>query len=164
MADSTARAGMDPPQIGQIVRFGSFPRTRGDGPKFAICKLSVALLPPHSRGWTIGEQRNWPNLASFSANPPTHDELAGMDPFPTWEFQVSPALAGMDLRYHYPIRCSNRFPRTRGDGPRANESQGREENKFVRRGRWRVLRADRRGARVTPPDPSCRAAFSSSDP
>ena len=104
---SPARAGMD---LALAMRYGrdcamtSFPRTRGDGPRFATGRDVPAFLsppfPPHARGWTplLG------NLTSHS----------------TVDLECFPRTRG-DGPCRYAVRRLNNppgcFPRTRGDGP-----------------------------------------------
>ena len=52
MADSPARAGMDPTIESTDQDGTSFPRTRGDGPWKKEVVGAIAGLPPHARGWT----------------------------------------------------------------------------------------------------------------
>ena len=90
---SPARAGMDLLGGPKMVPVERFPRTRGDGPNCGSLWGCWRVFPPHARGWT---------RAVTSAS---RSRL------------VSPARAGMDLRYDRCRRSFARFPRTRGDGP-----------------------------------------------
>ena len=91
---SPARAGMDRFLALPRRRRRRFPRTRGDGPRRRPLPHGFERFPPHARGWTLWVQR----LAAVRL--------------------VSPARAGMDLGVRRLGADANRFPRTRGDGPR----------------------------------------------
>ena len=71
-----------------------FPRTRGDGPLRPRRPVRPCLVPPHPRGWSL---------------------RAG---YPVVGRRGSPAPAGMVPRRSTRPFWRNRFPRTRGDGPR----------------------------------------------
>ena len=90
---SPAQAGMDLFVMKVLLRFGSFPRTGGDGPHHVTGAASGAQFPPHRRGWT-------------------RHACAGR----RVEY-VSPAQAGMDPYRPSNGRDSEGFPRTGGDGP-----------------------------------------------
>ena len=90
---SPALAGMDLITPARAQTFASFPRARGDGPSASRQPSGRLLLPPRSRGWTL--------------------VLVGGP----HEYQASPALAGMDLRYAPGRARRLRLPRARGDGP-----------------------------------------------
>ena len=70
-----------------------FPRRRGDGPRTARRARAAHTFPPQARGWT-------------------HDS----HPHVRRDY-VSPAGAGMDLRYQTNPPPAVSFPRRRGDGP-----------------------------------------------
>ena len=88
-----AHAGMDPRQRNCQPSARRFPRTRGDGPRQQISMGTSPEVSPHTRGWTRIEERRRVLRAGF------------------------PAHAGMDPCTGHPPDASNRFPRTRGDGP-----------------------------------------------
>ena len=98
---SPAHAGMDPVRGALRGGRGRFPRTRGDGPDHDVDLAYVPTFPPHTRGWT-------------PAHPPGRATPA-----------VSPAHAGMDPRRRSATPRRLRFPRTRGDGPRARRASRR---------------------------------------
>ena len=90
-----AHAGMDPSRTTRAASWARFPRTRGDGP-LSRCGFSrPTMLSPHTRGWTARGVAEGAEEAGF------------------------PAHAGMDRRLAGRLRLDMRFPRTRGDGPRA---------------------------------------------
>ena len=88
-----AHAGMDPGLPPACHGRSGLPRTRGDGPFTLSTGLSALTASPHTRGWTLQQER----LDGGEGGFPAH---AGMDP------NSSAA----------PTRTS-RLPRTRGDGP-----------------------------------------------
>ena len=90
-----AHAGMDPCHPPHGAKHARFPRTRGDGPYFEMLCPFVETVSPHTRGWTPAKIR----LVALPEGFPAH---AGMDP-------RSNGWSSLGLR----------FPRTRGDGPRA---------------------------------------------
>ena len=90
---SPARAGMDRDLAAHEHHKGSFPRTRGDGPRGTHSGTDPSAFPPHARGWT------------------------GADPAAPEGRLVSPARAGMDPAGQRIPASQARFPRTRGDGP-----------------------------------------------
>ena len=91
-----AHAGMDPSGRSRRPRSSRFPRTRGDGPwrLRSICRSST--VSPHTRGWTLALIARRRVDLGF------------------------PAHAGMDPRTCGSRSSTRRFPRTRGDGPRAD--------------------------------------------
>ena len=98
---SPARAGMYRRQARLALRFRCFPRTRGDVPAPAYVGDDTPPLPPHARGCTAGDEGDDAGQAA------------------------SPARAGM-----YPLSARRtgarpRFPRTRGDVPRARRDAKR---------------------------------------
>ena len=98
---SPAHAGMDPRGRAVRHRLRCFPRTRGDGPFGRSSRPRPAVLPPHTRGWTLR-----------SAGGRT-------------DIRASPAHAGMDLDRPAPDQQVHRFPRTRGDGPGPRNDPGK---------------------------------------
>ena len=70
-----------------------FPRTRGDGPQRDTGRTDAFEVPPHPRGWSPGR---WAS------------SLTG---------RGSPAPAGMVPNTSWNDDGTDRFPRTRGDGP-----------------------------------------------
>ena len=98
---SPAPAGMVPPPRHRGCPRPRFPRTRGDGPCYDRFCGADRAVPPHPRGWSVREAREAAKVAG------------------------SPAPAGMVLMCAGRWRTSNRFPRTRGDGPRAKFSMTR---------------------------------------
>ena len=97
---SPARAGMDPWPPRSAGCPHSFPRTRGDGPGRRAARATPNSFPPHARGWT-------PRAANRTTG-----------------FAVSPARAGMDPSGLTQLTSGSRFPRTRGDGPKAARASG----------------------------------------
>ena len=96
---SPAHAGMDPTsRTAQGWRWW-LPRTRGDGPPGLDVARILREAPPHTRGWTFW---SW-------AIP-----VAGMG---------SPAHAGMDPAARRVTGDHHGLPRTRGDGPVADDVQ-----------------------------------------
>ena len=92
---------MDPVRSSPHAILGRFPRTRGDGPRWAILSIMLLAFPPHTRGWTANR---WPaDVATY----------------------VSPAHAGMDPRLCAAGPLRPRFPRTRGDGPCMHPMMGK---------------------------------------
>ncbi len=91
---SPAPAGMVPSVVWDFVIIRWFPRTRGDGPRSAVIRTARRRVPPHPRGWS-------PAPRAIPAGQPGSPAPAGM----------VPAHAGC----HYRL---DRFPRTRGDGPK----------------------------------------------
>ena len=72
---------------------GRLPRTRGDGPYAASSSGGCSTAPPHTRGWTLDDNKV------------------------LTEADGSPAHAGMDPRMSSALILLERLPRTRGDGP-----------------------------------------------
>ena len=95
---SPAPAGMVPPAPARSRCFAGFPRTRGDGPYLAGRFWLLSRVPPHPRGWSHG-----------SVDPEVHH-------------RGSPAPAGMVPTLGDAGVLRDRFPRTRGDGPRRASS------------------------------------------
>ena len=124
---SPARAGMDLTFSRTSPVAGSFPRTRGDGPRRSSLSTGSALFPPHARGWTVPEA--------------VADGV----------LQVSPARAGMDPYRRVRSPHVSRFPRTRGDGPSA-PSPSRSATAFPPHARGWTLRtvAESVSNRVSP--------------
>ena len=93
-----AHAGMDPRPGSRATPCRRLPRTRGDGP--GRCSGSTRRIPasPHTRGWT-------------PCRPVSTNRCTGF-----------PAHAGMDPEESRAHRGSNRLPRTRGDGPKFEDS------------------------------------------
>ena len=92
---SPAGAGMDPEAAYSADGGARFPRRRGDGPPRGFPLSPAARFPPQARGWTL------------------YDLAVGIAQ------SVSPAGAGMDLGQDDVSSEADRFPRRRGDGPRA---------------------------------------------
>ena len=92
---SPAHAGMDHHQMSDTRPLWRFPRARGDGPAVDTLPLLICWFPPRTRGWTMYLCR--------------HQQYV----------PVSPAHAGMDLYMYRVLIVPERFPRARGDGPRA---------------------------------------------
>ena len=88
-----AHAGMDPNGRPVCYTRGGLPRTRGDGPPWALPWLYRLPASPHTRGWTRTLKRNRPRPRGFPAH-------AGMDRVDSCHRSL---LLGL--------------PRTRGDGP-----------------------------------------------
>ena len=97
---SPARAGMDPVRAVRADQVKRFPRTRGDGPGWALTHNVSRRFPPHARGWTCRRTGHIERLT------------------------VSPARAGMDRCSGVAPMWDTRFPRTRGDGPPPYRSDG----------------------------------------
>ena len=97
---SPAHAGMDRRHRPPPSARRRFPRTRGDGPASCHALRRRRPFPPHTRGWTRG---------IF---------------FGCYGLGVSPAHAGMDPDRMECARGTQRFPRTRGDGPGAGPQPG----------------------------------------
>ena len=68
-----AHAGMDHAHAGGHLPGAGFPRTRGDGPRFAIIWDGIVTVSPHTRGWTVSPRHLGPHRIGFPAH-------AGMDP------------------------------------------------------------------------------------
>ena len=97
---SPACAGMDPARRFAHLIERCFPRMCGDGPLFDTEGVAFVKFPPHVRGWTAYELRQFQVM------------------------EVSPACAGMDrCQLGVSIACS-RFPRMCGDGPDAAAARG----------------------------------------
>ena len=117
-----AHAGMDPKSIPATRAPRRFPRTRGDGPAAASATAPAAATPrvsPHTRGWTRIDRRFMWIAWGFPAH-------AGMDPCSSGYFFTRsgfPAHAGMDLGAASMGSTTERFPRTRGDGPSRRRSR-----------------------------------------
>ena len=94
-----AHAGMDPGIGGSPTGGTGFPRTRGDGPSRHSAGAPACEVSPHTRGWTLPVDR-W-RVVEYGF----------------------PAHAGMDPDMPAPPSANARFPRTRGDGPRREESE-----------------------------------------
>ena len=92
---SPAGAGMDLLCCRTAPRHSGFPRRRGDGPMASATGCGMWRFPPQARGWTAARHRR-------RLCPP-----------------VSPAGAGMDPQQGAAAPGAGRFPRRRGDGPRA---------------------------------------------
>jgi len=90
---SPAHAGMHPTERLEVLKQLRFPRARGDAPLLGETWPDPAVVPPRTRGCTLGK-----------AGRPT---LPG----------GSPAHAGMHPRRVRPCQRSIRFPRARGDAP-----------------------------------------------
>ena len=88
-----AHAGMDPGRRLLPLTPCRIPRTRGDGPAFALLWTGVSTDSPHTRGWTV-------RRAMSPARGPGFPAHAGMDPG-----TISVVHDGLGI------------PRTRGDGP-----------------------------------------------
>ena len=100
---SPAHAGMDPSTRRRMRLRCRLPRPRGDGPAGSMAKSMRCQAPPPTRGWTV-------NPASAPCREPGSPAHAGMDP--------------STMRR----RCAaGRLPRPRGDGPRAERQQRRNE-------------------------------------
>ena len=97
---SPAHAGMDRGTRSGARWWASFPRTRGDGPGKPAVLDPERGFPPHTRGWT--GYRKTPLPGSL----------------------VSPAHAGMDPRSGSRTAAVQSFPRTRGDGPLVQPTDG----------------------------------------
>ena len=95
---SPAPAGMVPIPAASPDRIARFPRTRGDGPHGCSGQRASGEVPPHPRGWSPT-----PSSAISSA-------------------RGSPAPAGMVPILPQPEATETGFPRTRGDGPQADDS------------------------------------------
>ena len=92
---SPAHAGIDPGgSVGVGVGLG-FPRTRGDRPRWPAPLMGSTGVPPHTRGSTLNSQ----GRGTFRSGSPAH--------------------AGIDLVAAFALLTLARFPRTRGDRPRA---------------------------------------------
>ena len=89
-----AHAGMDPCSERLAAHRLRFPRTRGDGPWIKKGGRELAVVSPHTRGWTRADTADCMGLFGF------------------------PAHAGMDPGLRVALPCEAGFPRTRGDGPR----------------------------------------------
>ena len=90
---SPAHAGIDQIQRRKRIACSSFPRARGDRP-VAVASTGFEIeLPPRTRGSTVRERR----------------VLVDTD--------ASPAHAGIDPIYKYPLTFPESFPRARGDRP-----------------------------------------------
>ncbi len=100
---SPAHAGMDPAAVGHAGRDPGLPRTRGDGPSSRPRPMQLPRAPPHTRGWTRIK---------------THTGLT---------IAGSPAHAGMDLVGAEADLPPVRLPRTRGDGPLADQPEQRRD-------------------------------------
>ncbi len=90
-----AHAGMDRNSLHFGILCPCFPRTRGDGPMATAFTTHAPTFSPHTRGWTA---------------------------IPVYVYgfaEVFPAHAGMDRYLSSTDLSLSRFPRTRGDGPRA---------------------------------------------
>ena len=96
---SPAYAGIDPRGSLGVRGTPGFPRIRGDRPETSTRCRRRSAFPPHTRGSTEG--RKLP--------------LDGM-----W---VSPAYAGIDRRHLLDAAADRRFPRIRGDRPKAANSR-----------------------------------------
>ena len=96
---SPAGAGMDRDRRVHGLNDSRFPRRRGDGPRSLRWHKRQIQFPPQARGWTVIAQI----LPIGSA--------------------VSPAGAGMDPMARKLRACPCRFPRRRGDGPRARNGR-----------------------------------------
>ena len=95
-----AHAGMVPRSSGRFANEARFPRPRGDGPTYVFSEVSIPLVSPPTRGWSL---------------------VPALSPLPVRGF---PAHAGMVRRVG---RCNGRkgrFPRPRGDGPRLGNGTG----------------------------------------
>ena len=92
-----AHAGMDPPRTRRRRCSARLPRTRGDGPGLGGGGLVGNVASPHTRGWTSFSQYSAMAFSGFPAH-------AGMDPRPRG---MAPGRRGL--------------PRTRGDGPDADD-------------------------------------------
>ena len=88
-----AHAGMDPPCGSSARSRARFPRPRGDGPCHEYMRLTVSMVSPPTRGWTLLIEEEVRLQVGFPAH-------AGMDP---WRYCGVNPLDG--------------FPRPRGDGP-----------------------------------------------
>ena len=91
---------MDPPAPRRAVVGAGLPRTRGDGPYQDQPRQVRQVASPHTRGWTRRSGRRLRCGGGFPAH-------AGMDPS---------RIADRNVR--------KRLPRTRGDGPRVQQSVG----------------------------------------
>ena len=90
-----AHAGMDPRRSGRHASGAWFPRTRGDGPCARPGSAAGRWVSPHTRGWTPTARCRGCAARGF------------------------PAHAGMDPSEQRWLPTTRRFPRTRGDGPKA---------------------------------------------
>ena len=94
-----ARAGMDPFGGTGTGGTGRLPRTRGDGPDMMDLMAKRWGAAPHARGWTLVRI----DVRHVAMGCPAR---AGMEPWPRWR------------------RSSiRRLPRTRGDGPFADDPE-----------------------------------------
>ena len=87
-----AYAGMDRRLPRLLLSMGRVPRIRGDGPTAWPTTTSERVCSPHTRGWTVKEQKEETEEAVFPA-------YAGMDRYLLdhgAEPLVFPAYAGMD--------------------------------------------------------------------
>ena len=154
-----APAGMDPAPRDGRGRRRRIPRTRGDGPCWAMQAWHSPADSPHPRGWTLRRvsgglhRRGFPAPAGMDpGTPPAADvgpwiprtrgdgpesdeeAMAAIEdsPHPRGWTRVGlvgrrgevgfPAPAGMDPGSGASGECPPRIPRTRGDGPRPSVS------------------------------------------
>ncbi len=96
---SPARAGMVPIRTGTRSRPWTLPRSRGDGPFFALKAPPPVAAPPLARGWSTATHRR-----------------------ARW-VQRSPARAGMVPRSCADAALREALPRSRGDGPLSSHPQ-----------------------------------------
>ena len=113
------------------------PRTRGDGPRPRAVAGPVAAASPHTRGWTPCPVPIDVQVCGFPAHAgmdPDHSTAVaslarasphtrGWTPCPrrcTSSSTGFPAHAGMDPSDRTHTTCSERLPRTRGDGPQGS--------------------------------------------
>ena len=92
-----AHAGMDRAPRACTRPWRRLPRTRGDGPHRPASWHKLRSASPHTRGWTRGEERMQHQRCGF------------------------PAHAGMDPRACEVSTSATWLPRTRGDGPLADD-------------------------------------------
>ena len=90
-----AHAGMDRTSTWRGICSRRFPRPRGDGPMPRTLGVTDPAVSPPTRGWTPSAESLVPRVPGF------------------------PAHAGMDPRCRPSTRSASRFPRPRGDGPKA---------------------------------------------
>ena len=86
-------AGMVPPQGSLSGSNADFPRIRGDGPYYRLCRQKCTIFSPYSRGWSL----------IICLYVQVHDIL--------------PVFAGMVLSVSGFFLSRPYFPRIRGDGP-----------------------------------------------
>ena len=117
-----AHAGMDPRHWTRCRSCMRLPRTRGDGPVCCGAGPAGATASPHTRGWTLRQQRDDPAEPGFPAH-------AGMDPSARATTGVSPGL-----------------PRTRGDGPGRTTRRPRPSRASPHTRGWTLTSEDKRHA------------------